>query len=132
MEWEDILLIFLGTIIVVGYGYSMDMPQALELPLRGEPYNLNSIEFNILYFATYLPILITDLPLGVILDKFPLQKTVVVIALSSFIAELLTAVLFDFRPEGYIYIVYALRAIVGMAGSSAFTMQGFIMARYAA
>jgi len=132
MEWEDILLIFLGTIIVVGYGYSMDMPQALELPLRGEPYNLNSIEFNILYFSTYLPILITDLPLGVILDKFPLQKTVVVIALSSFIAELLTAVLFDFRPEGYIYIVYALRAIVGMAGSSAFTMQGFIMARYAA
>lgn len=61
-----------------------------------------------------------------------MQKTVIVIALSSFIAELLTAFLFDFRPEGYIYIVYALRAVVGMAGSSAFTMQGFIMARYAA
>jgi hypothetical protein len=30
MEWEDILLVFLGTFIVVGYGYSMDMPQALE------------------------------------------------------------------------------------------------------
>jgi len=51
-----------------------------------------------LYFATYLPILITDIPLGIILDKFPLQKTVVVIALTSFIAELFTAILFDFRP----------------------------------
>ena len=29
-------------------------------------------------------------------------------------------------------MVYVLRAIVGMAGSSAFTMQGFVMARYAA
>jgi hypothetical protein len=40
--------------------------------------------------------------------------------------------LFDFRPEGYLYIVYVLKAINGMAGSSAFTMQGFIMVRYAA
>jgi len=54
--------------------------------------------------------------LGVLLDKFPLQKTVIAIALSSFIAELSIAVLFDYRPEGYIYIVYALRAITGMAG----------------
>jgi len=29
-------------------------------------------------------------------------------------------------------MVYVLRAIVGMAGSSAFTMQGFVMARYGA
>jgi len=110
----------------------MDMPQALELPLRGEPYNLNSIEFNTLYFAMFLAILITGLPLGVLLDKFPLQKTVIAIALSSFIAELSIAVLFDYRPEGYIYIVYALRAITGIAGQSAFTMQGLIMGRYAA
>lgn len=75
--------------------------------------------------------MITDIPFGIILDKFPLQKTVLIIAFSSFFSELLTAILFDFRPEGYIYMVYILRAIMGMAGSSAFTMQGFIMARYA-
>jgi len=34
METEDKLLIVLGTFIVAGYGYSSDMPQALEVPLR--------------------------------------------------------------------------------------------------
>jgi hypothetical protein len=29
MDKEDKLLIFLATAMVVGYGYSMDMPQAL-------------------------------------------------------------------------------------------------------
>lgn len=122
----------MATIITVGYGYSLDMPQALEVPLRDEPYNFSSIEFNLLYIATSIPIIFTDIPLGIILDKFPLQITVVIIALTSFTAELLTAVLFDLRPTGYLYIVYVLRAIVGMAGSSAFTMQGFVIARYAA
>lgn len=132
MKCEDIILVTLGTSIVVGYGYSMDMPQALELPLRGPPYNLDSVDFNLLYFATFLPVMITDIPLGIILDKFPLQKTVIAIAVTSFLAELGTAVLFDLRPEGYLWMVYILRAIVGMAGSSAFTMQGFVIARYAA
>ena len=132
MKCEDIILVTLGTSIVVGYGYSMDMPQALELPLRGPPYNLDSVDFNLLYFATFLPVMITDIPLGIILDKFPLQKTVIAIAVTSFLAELGTAVLFDLRPEGYLWMVYILRAVVGMAGSSAFTMQGFVIARYAA
>lgn len=132
MKCEDIILVTLGTSIVVGYGYSMDMPQALELPLRGPPYNLDSVDFNLLYFATFLPVMITDIPLGIILDKFPLQKTVIAIAVTSFLAELGTAVLFDLRPEGYLWMIYILRAIVGMAGSSAFTMQGFVIARYAA
>lgn len=76
--------------------------------------------------------MITDIPLGIILDKFPIQKAVLVIAFSGFISQVLVAVLFDFRPEGYLYMIYVLKAIGGMAGSSAFTMQGFIMARYAA
>jgi hypothetical protein len=76
-------------------------------------------------------VVITDIPFGIILDKYPIQKTVLVIAVSSFISELLIAVLFYFRPDGYIYMVYVLKAVVGMAGSSAFTLQGFIMARYA-
>lgn len=122
----------LGLIVVIGYGYSMDMVQALEAPLRGEPCNFSSMEINLLYFSTYLPVMITDIPLGIVLDKFPLQKTVLVIGFSCFLAELFIAILFDFRPDGYLYMIYALKAVVGMAGSSAFTMQGFIMARYAA
>ena len=84
------------------------------------------------FISTSVPIIFTDIPLGLILDKFPLQKTVIFIAVTSFTAELLTAILFDYRPKGFIYMVYVLRAIVGMAGSSAFTIQGFVMARYAA
>jgi hypothetical protein len=110
----------------------MDMPQALENPLREEPYSLSSLEINLIYISTYLPVMFTDIPLGVILDKFPMQKTVLIIAITSFLSELAIALLFDFRPDGYLYGVYAMRAINGMAGSSAFTMQGFIMARYAA
>jgi hypothetical protein len=34
MELENIVLLLMGTLIVIGYGYSMDMPQALEVPLR--------------------------------------------------------------------------------------------------
>ena len=132
MELEDMVLLVMGTLIVIGYGYSLDMPQALEVPLRAPPYNLTSIEFNWLYICCNLPIVFTDIPLGLVLDRFPLQKTVIVIALASFTAELLTALLFDYQPQGFIYMVYALRAVVGMAGSSAFTMQGFVMARYGA
>jgi hypothetical protein len=79
-----------------------------------------------------VPILFTDLPLGILLDKFPIQNAVLVIACASFISELLIAILFDFMPSGYLYMIYVLRAIVGITGSSAFTMQGFVMARYAA
>lgn len=40
---EDHMLVCFGTIIVIGYGYSLDMPQALEVPLRESPYNFSSL-----------------------------------------------------------------------------------------
>jgi MFS family permease len=43
MESEDKLLTALGLVVVIGYGYSMDMPQALQAPLRAEPCNLSSL-----------------------------------------------------------------------------------------
>lgn len=131
MQLSDKIITVMGLIIVIGYGYSVDMPQAIEAPLREEPYSLSSIQINLLYFSTFLPVMFTDIPLGIVLDKYPMKITVLVIAISSFLAELAIAMLFDFRPDGYIYGVYVMRAISGMAGSCAYTMQGFVMARYA-
>lgn len=131
MKLEDKIITAMGLVIVIGYGYSVDMPQALEAPLREAPYGLSSIQINLLYFSTFLPVMFSDIPLGTVLDKYSMKVTVLVIAFSSFLAEFATALLFDFRPDGYIYGVYVMRAISGMAGSSAYTMQGFVMARYA-
>ena len=132
MKKEDKVITFLGLVIVIGYGYAMDMPQALETPLRGEPCNLSSIEINLLYFCTYFPVMFTDIPLGILLDRFPLRKSVLVIAFTSFFASLGTAILFDLRPSVYIYMVYVLKALGGVAGSCAFTVQGMVIARFAA
>ena len=132
MEFEDIVLLFMATIIVMGYGYSIDMPQALETQLREAPYNLTSLEFNFLYFATYIPIMITDIPVGMLLDRFPMQKTIILLVVVSFTFELLSAVVVDLRPTGYLYFLYAFRVLIGMAGSSVFTVQGFVFARYGA
>lgn len=133
MERDDILLIALATLVVAGYGYSMDMPQALEVPLREPPFNFTSMEFNLLYVFTYLPIIFTDIPIGVLLDKFPLQRTVIIITLIGFLSQIITAFLFQFQPfgRGYIYIVYVMRAFDGMSGSSAFTIQGLLLTIYA-
>lgn len=43
MKLSDKIITAMGLIIVIGYGYSVDMPQALEAPLREEPYSLSSI-----------------------------------------------------------------------------------------
>ncbi len=75
--------------------------------------------------------MITNIPIGIILDKYPLQKSVLVIAIGSFLSEIIIALLFDFRPHGYLIGVYLMRAIGGMTGSAAYTMQGFLFARYA-
>jgi hypothetical protein len=74
--------------------------------------------------------MITDIPIGIFLDKYPLQRSVLVIAISGFLSEIVIAMLFDFTPTGYLVGVYLMRAIGGMAGSAAYTMQGFLFARY--
>jgi hypothetical protein len=75
---------------------------------------------------------LTDIPNGMLIDKFPITKTVIIVTTISFLSQILTAIFFQFHPfgEGYKYILFGLRAFFGMAGSSAFTIQGLIISQY--
>jgi hypothetical protein len=56
MTRKDLFLLFLAVGIIVGYTYALDTPQALQVPLRKEPYEFTTTYFNLIYFSTFISI----------------------------------------------------------------------------
>lgn len=85
-----------------------------------------------LYLSTSLPIIPTDIPFGILLDRVPIYCTILFVTVSSVCSTFAFSLLLQFRPQGFKIMMYVCRAVFGMAGSSAFTIQGFITSKYAA
>jgi hypothetical protein len=86
MKKSHKMIILLSILLVAGYMWSLDMPLALEVPLREEPYSFSSFEYNFLYFANYVAIFLSDMPLGMLLDRFPIRRTVVTLGILILLA----------------------------------------------
>jgi len=110
------IVIALSVMLLTGYTWSLDMPLALEVPLREEPYNFSNFDFNFIYFATYITICFSDMPVGMLLDKLPIRKTIICIGLISLIAEVGVLFMFYLQFPGYKFMVYFFRGIFGITG----------------
>ena len=66
---SSLLLMVLASAIVFGYTYGLDVTQALEVPFREEPYNFTTLQFNLMYVFTFMPIFLFNIPIGIIIDR---------------------------------------------------------------
>ena len=94
MTKRDLFLLLLAIGIVIGYTYALDTPQALEIPLRAEPYNFTSTQFNLLYFATFSLIGFLSIPLGIFIDRYPIKKTLILLLLMLLVSQTVSALMF--------------------------------------
>ena len=123
-EW---LFTVLSILIVTGYTYTLDWPQALETPLREPPYNFSTFQFNMLYFAALLPVGLLGIAIGITIDRIPLPISIMVITLLGFVAQLTIAMCFLTMFTGFYDLLIALRAVYGLTGEGAYTIQAVVV-----
>ena len=61
---QEIIITILCIIVPAGYMYCQEWPQTLETPLREPPYNFTSMQYNMIFLATMLPISVASIPIG--------------------------------------------------------------------
>lgn len=116
MEKYSYLLLFLSVSIMLGYTYSLDTPEALEIPLRNPPYNFSTTSFNLMYFFTFLAVGLFCIPIGVLVDRLSMKITIMGLLFLSFGSQFITALMFEFTPSFFLAVIMVMRAIFGMAG----------------
>jgi hypothetical protein len=72
LQSKDYLLIALSSVLLAGFLYGIDIIEALEVALRKYPYKLTSTQYNMLYFFTFMPIALLEIPVGMIIDRIKL------------------------------------------------------------
>lgn len=130
MEKSSYLLLFLAVSIILGYTYSLDTPEALEIPLRNAPYNFTTTYFNFMYFSTFLSVGLFCIPIGLLIDRLPLKFTVISLLILSLLSQFVTSLMFELRPASYILIIMIMRAVFGAAGEGLFSAQCSIISIY--
>lgn len=84
-----------------------------------------------IYFATFSLIGFLVIPIGVIIDKYPLKKTLMVMLLALLLSQVVISLLFTFTPPYFLPMVYVMRSIFGLAGEGLYTAQCIIMSIFA-
>lgn len=131
MTKRDAFLLFLAVGIIIGYTYSVDIPQALEVPLRKPPYNFTTVEFNLLYFSTFVLIGFLQVPFGVFVDRYPIKRTLLALLIILCLSQTVIGLMFEFRPAGYLIGIMAMRSIFGLCGEGLYTIQCVVMSIFA-
>lgn len=130
MEKSSYLLLFLAVSIIIGYTYSLDTPEALEIPLRNAPYNFTTAYFNLMYFFTFLSVAIFCIPIGLLIDRLSLSFTIISLLILSLLSQFLTGLMFQLQPTPYILVIMIMRAVFGAAGEGLFSAQCSIISIY--
>lgn len=94
MKKEYWILLVLSVGIIIGYTYALDTPQALEIPLRKPPYSFSSVEFNLIYFCTFLLIGPFNIPLGILIDRYPIKRIMILLLLASLLSQTVISLMF--------------------------------------
>jgi hypothetical protein len=123
-------LTLLGSAIVLSYAYCLDLFQALEVHFREPPYNFSTLEFNLMYFFTYLPIFLFNIPIGTIIDRTPPARSLFALVFMSFFAQTLCTLMVQTQITGYVAIMYIARCFFGVAGEGIFTVQCLIITKF--
>lgn len=130
MEINHKIILGLSMSLMAGYTWSLDMPLALEVPLREDPFNFTNFDFSLLYFATYIPVCFFDVSIGMLLDRISIKKAAIWITLICLLSEIGILMMFRLRFDEYKVVLYVLRGIFGATGSGLFTVQALLISRY--
>lgn len=65
-----------------------------------------------------------------VLDKLPIKKTIIFLAVLSLLSVVGTLFMFHFQMTGYKIIVYILRGIFGVTGEALYTIQALLISLY--
>jgi hypothetical protein len=71
------------------------------------------------------------MPIGMLLDKFPIKKTILLLAVLSLVAQVGILLSFYFQFSGYKIIIYIFRGLFGITGEALFTIQSLLISLYA-
>jgi MFS family permease len=83
-----------------------------------------------MYFFTYLPIFLFNIPIGTIIDRSPVYISLFALVFMSFISQVVCTLMVQTQVTGYIIIMYVARAFFGIAGEGIFTVQGLIITKF--
>lgn len=70
------------------------------------------------------------MPVGMLLDKLPIKKTVLCICFVSLLSEIGIMLMFYFQFAGYKVFIYVFRGIFGMTGEGLFTIMALLISKY--
>jgi hypothetical protein len=96
------------------------MPEALEVPLKEPPYSFSTAEYNYLYVFSFVPIVLFDIPLGMLMDRIPLRYTMMTMAILLFFSQTFIGVAMQFMIPGYVAVSCGMRSIFGITGEGMF------------
>lgn len=131
MQKETKILIILASALLIGYTYGFDLAQALQAPLREEPYYYTNLEFNLLYFFQFLPVTLFQIPIGMMIDKYPVKRAMFFFVFLCFVSTLVSALAFEFMMPGYKTIVFVTKSTFGVCGQALFTVQAVLLTFFA-
>jgi MFS family permease len=83
-----------------------------------------------MYFFTYLPIFLFNIPIGTIIDRSPVKVSLFVLICMSFFSQLVCTLMVQTQITGYIVVMYIMRCFFGVAGEGIFTVQGLIITKF--
>ena len=83
-----------------------------------------------MYFFTYLPIFLFNIPIGTIIDRTPPARSLFALVFMSFFAQVLCTLMVQTQITGYVAIMYIARCFFGVAGEGIFTVQGLIITKF--
>lgn len=84
---HEIIIAVFAVLILVGFYFSQDEPQALQVQLKQPPYDLTSQQFNFIYFMTNIPNVVLGVVGGIIIDKIGIQKAGIIFSLGILLAQ---------------------------------------------
>jgi fucose permease len=88
LQNKDYLLIVLSSFLIAGFLYGIDIVEALEVALRKSPYKLSSTQANLFYFFTFMPIALLEIPVGMIIDRIRLKKSMTIMLTISMLSQI--------------------------------------------
>lgn len=121
--------LFTCVLISLGFYYTIDWPATLETPLKEPPYSLTSVQYNMIYFSTMLPMALFSIPLGMLIDRIQLKSSIWIFLGGQIVTQVLMSIVFLMaRKEVYVLII-VLRVVYGLTTESVFTIQSVIVER---
>ena len=134
-ERREYIITFCAILILVGIYFSQDEPQALQVPLKAEPFSLSGTQFNFIYFITNIPVVVLSVIGGIVIDRIGVKKAGVIFSLGVLLAQSVvtfslywkTSGFYDSKPEMWYIVMLVGRGLFGICSENVHIIQAAIL-----